>query len=170
MRVLPSLGSPETLAVRQTLDWFHAPLTCICCPCLLQQLKMHGLLRSLTVRPFLGDGGSLADAGAYRNTPNAITELPMSAIFDTILPQWSPQERIDLTSWHPDAVVINLATNDFTEGHVVPVDQTAFVAAYTGTVRWSRLVASCLYPVVQRLAGLTALCAHPDRAFHPCDD
>jgi hypothetical protein len=56
----------------------------------------------------------------------------MSALFDAMLPQHNPDERVDLTSWRPHAVVINLATNDYNPDHETPVDPGAFVAAYQG--------------------------------------
>ncbi len=72
------------------------------------------------------------DAGVYRNTPYAIEEPPMTALYDTVLPQQRPQQRVELGSWRPNAVVINLATNDYSDGHKTPVDETAFVTAYKG--------------------------------------
>ena len=56
----------------------------------------------------------------------------MTATFDAMLPQHSPDEHVELTSWRPHAVVINLATNDYNPDHKTPVDQSAFVAAYRG--------------------------------------
>ena len=58
----------------------------------------------------------------------------MTAAYHTVLPQSSSQLRFELGSWRPHAVVINLATNDYSDGHKTPVDETAFVAAYKGDV------------------------------------
>ena len=67
----------------------------------------------------------------------------MSAVFDVALPHWSPQQRVDLSSWLPHAIVINLATNDFADAHQTPVDKGAFVAAYQGVYQ---LLAESLQP------------------------
>ncbi len=58
----------------------------------------------------------------------------MTALFDVMLPQHSPEERADLASWQPHAVVVNLATNDYNPDHEMPVDESAFVTAYKGGV------------------------------------
>ena len=75
----------------------------------------------------------------------------MTALFDTVVPQWRSQQRVELASWRPHAVVINLATNDYSDGHKAPVDETAFVIAYKGAIR--RPVTD---PIVMRSGASTA--------------
>ncbi|HEY3356589.1 MAG TPA: SGNH/GDSL hydrolase family protein [Polyangia bacterium] len=57
---------------------------------------------------------------------------PMPALYERTLPARA-ESRWDFTRFTPDAVVLNLGTNDFSVGRAPPA--AAFVAAYGGLVR-----------------------------------
>lgn len=68
--------------------------------------------------------------GIYINYDKTTTgTLPQ--LFDRILP-FDPDLKWDFTQYIPDAVIINLGTNDF--AHEVP-DSSAFVSSYAGLIR-----------------------------------
>jgi hypothetical protein len=74
---------------------------------------------------------ALAAAGVWRNADGSTGgTLPM--LWDRTLPSWRPHLAWDAASWTPDAVIINLGTNDFLLG--VP-DGAAFQGAYVGAWR-----------------------------------
>ena len=58
----------------------------------------------------------------------------MAELFDRILPESDKELRWDMTTYVPDAVVINLGTNDLSgmHGPFGAKEQELFVAAYKG--------------------------------------
>jgi lysophospholipase L1-like esterase len=67
--------------------------------------------------------------GVYRNNDGTTTET-LPALYARALPGHA-ESTFDPSGWAPDAIVVNLGTNDFASG--VP-EQTAFVAAYSDFV------------------------------------
>lgn len=73
-------------------------------------------------------------AGIFRNMKRDAQGLTMAQLYNRVLPMSAKDLTWDMTTWVPHAVVINLATNDLSEGNgnFTEKHQTQFVAAYKG--------------------------------------
>jgi hypothetical protein len=71
----------------------------------------------------------LSTPGLCRNFDGTTTLPTMPQLWQAVLPASHPELLWNASSWTPDAVVINLGTNDFTKG--VP-DEGCFRDAYLG--------------------------------------
>ena len=70
--------------------------------------------------------------------------LTMERLYDRLLPVSAEDMRWDMASWVPQAVVINLATNDMSAGYkdFSREDHTQFVMAYKGELILCHLLLS----------------------------